>query len=188
MYRAVTLLALEAGIDTRDISHLTELIRLATLDPMGGPYGDRMIVDGRDITDELRAQNVDLNVSKVSAVKGVRVALVEHQRRIAEQGPIVMVGRDIGTVVLPEAKCKVYLNASAEVRARRRVCEMTNLGHDTSYNRVANELRARDDIDSHRLESPLRPAEGALIIETDCMSVDQITDTVIRRFRPEQWS
>jgi cytidylate kinase len=188
MYRAVTLLALEAGIDARDEAALTELSRRSAIDPVGGPSGDRLTVDGRDVTDELRARNVDLRVSQVSAVKGVRVALVEQQRIIAGQGPIVMVGRDIGTVVLPDAKGKVYLNASAEVRARRRVRDMTDLGRDASYDRVVNELKARDDIDSKRRESPLRPAEGALIIDTDDMSVEQIAETVLRRFRPEQWS
>ncbi len=188
MYRAVTLLALEAGIDVRDDAALTELSRRSRIDPVGGPSGDRLMVNGRDITDELRAPKVDLSVSQVSTTKGVRIALVEQQRKIAEQGPIVMVGRDIGTVVLPDAKGKVYLDASAEVRAHRRVRDVTDLGRDASYDRVVTELKARDGIDSQRKESPLRPAEGALILDTDDMSIDEIADTVMRQFRPQQWS
>ena len=185
MYRAVTLLALEAGIDLRDQAALTELTQHCRMEQLGGPSGDRLMVDGRDVTVELRARKVDSSVSLVSAVRGVRIALVERQREVAEQGPIVMVGRDIGTVVLPDAKVKVYLNASAEVRTRRRVRDMNACGRDASYDRVLEELRMRDSIDSERFESPLRPAEEALIIDTDDMSVDEIADEILRYFRPE---
>ena len=188
MYRAVTLLALEAGIDMQDQAALTELSQRSRMELIDGQSGNRLVVDGRDVTGELRAQTVDRNVSQVSAVRGVRLALVELQRKVAEQGPIVMVGRDIGTVVLPDAKIKVYLNASVEVRAQRRVREMNASGRDTPYDRVLEELQMRDSIDSERHESPLRPAEEALIIYTDAMSVDDIADTVLRHLRPEQWS
>ena len=187
MYRAVTLLALEAGIDVQDQAALTELSQRLHMELVDAPSGDRLVVDGRDVTDELRARKVDTNVSRVSAVKGVRVALVAQQRNIAAQGPIVMVGRDIGTVVLPDAKVKVYLDASAEVRAQRRVREMSANGGDASYDRVLEELQMRDAIDSRRNESPLRAAEKALIVATDDMSVCEIVDKVLELFRPEQW-
>ena len=187
MYRAVTLLALEAGIDVQDQAALTELSQRLHMELVDAPSGDRLVVDGRDVTDELRARKVDTNVSRVSAVKGVRVALVAQQRKIAAQGPIVMVGRDIGTVVLPDAKVKVYLDASAEVRAQRRVREMSANGGDASYDRVLEELQMRDAIDSRRNESPLRAAEKALIVATDDMSVCEIVDKVLELFRPEQW-
>jgi cytidylate kinase len=184
MYRAVTLLALEAGIDLLDQAALTEITQHSRMELVGGPSGDRLLVDGRDVTGELRARKVDSNVSRVSAVRGVRLALVERQREVAEQGPIVMVGRDIGTVVLPDAAVKVYLNASVEVRTSRRVRDMNESGNEASYHRVLEELQTRDSIDSERKESPLRPAEEALIIDTDDMSVDQIADKVLRHFRP----
>ena len=188
MYRAITLLALEAGIDLQDQAALTELAQHTRMELVGGPSGDRMVVDGRDVTVELRARKVDSSVSRVSAVRGVRIALVQQQREVAEQGPIVMVGRDIGTVVLPDAKVKVYLNASVEVRTRRRVREMNACGRDASYERVLEELRMRDSIDIERFESPLRPAEEALIVDTDDMSVVEIADKVLQHFRPEKWS
>ena len=188
MYRAVTLLALEAGIDMQDQAALTELSQRSPMELVDGPSGDRLVVDGRGFTGELRAQMVDRNVSQVSAVRGVRLALVEPQSNVAEQGPIVMVGRDIGTVVLPDAAVKVYLNASAEVRAQRRVLEMQAAGGDASYDRVLEELQMRDSIDSERHESPLRPAAEALIIDTDDVSVDDIADTILRNLRPDQWS
>jgi cytidylate kinase len=181
-------LALEAGIDVQDQAALTALSQRSRMELVHGPSGDRLVVDGRDVTDELRTQEVDSNVSQVSAVRGVRLALVEQQRKVAEQGPIVMVGRDIGTVVLPDAMAKVYLDASAEVRARRRVSEMNASGGDVSYDRVLEELRTRDSIDSARQESPLRPAQGALIIDTDNAGIDEIADRILRHFRPEQWS
>ena len=188
MYRGITLLALEAGIDLQDQAALTELAQHTRMEQVGGPSGDRMVVDGRDVTVELRARKVDSSVSRVSAVRGVRIALVQQQREVAEQGPIVMVGRDIGTVVLPDAKVKVYLNASVEVRTGRRVREMNASGRDASYERVLEELRMRDSIDSERFESPLRPDEEALIIDTDDMSVVEIADKVLQHFRPEKWS
>ena len=188
MYRAVTLLALEAGIDVKDQAALTELSQRSRMELIGGPSENRLVVDGRDVTSALRTQKVDSNVSRVSAVRGVRLALVEQQRKVAEQGPIVMVGRDIGTVVLPDAKVKVYLNASVEVRARRRVREMNASNRDASYGGVLEALQLRDSIDSERQESPLRPAEEAYIIDTDDMSVNEIADKVLRHFRPEQWS
>ena len=188
MYRAVTLLALEAGIDLHDQAALTELTQRSRMELVEGPSGNRLVVDGRDVTGELRARKVDSNVARVSTVRGVRIALVEQQREVAEQGPIVMVGRDIGTVVLPDAKVKVYLNASVEVRAQRRVRDMNASGRRASYDRVLEEMQMRDSIDSERHESPLRPAEEALIIDTDDMSIDEIADNVLRYFRPEQWS
>lgn len=185
MYRAVTLIALDAGIDLEDQAALTELTRHSRIELVGGPSGDRLVVDGRDVTGELRAPEVDSNVSRVSAVRGVRIELVEQQREVADQGPIVMVGRDIGTVVLPDARVKVYLNASVEVRTWRRVRDMNACGRDASYERVLEELQLRDSTDSERYESPLRPAAEALIIETDDMSVDEIAEKVLRHFRPE---
>ena len=137
-------------------------------------------MDGTDITDRLRLPEVDSNVSAVSAVSGVRRALVAQQRVIAADGPIVMCGRDIGTVVLPEADVKVFLTASAEVRAERRAAEMQGRHN---FGQVLDELRRRDRIDSERDDSPLSPAEDATLICSDHMTVEEVVLEILSKVR-----
>ena len=135
-----------------------------------------MIVGGRDVTDELRSAIVDRNVSAVSAVPGVREVLVELQREIAARGQIVMVGRDIGTVVLSDAGLKIYLDASADVRARRRHGQLIESGSDMEYETVLADLRRRDEQDSSRAVAPLRAANDAVTLPTDDLALDDVVD------------
>ncbi len=179
MYRAVTLVALNRGVELGDDEALTALATSLEMRLVPGEAGDRLLVDGEDVTDFLRESDVDRGVSQVSAVSGVRSALVEQQRAIAREGSIVMLGRDIGTVVLPKADMKVFLTASVEVRARRRYHELLENGSDISYDQVASDLERRDRIDSERAASPLRPADDATQIDTDNLGVEEIARRII---------
>jgi cytidylate kinase len=132
------------------------------------------LLDGVDITWETRRVDVEANVSPVSAYRDVRSALASQQRRIGLRGRVVMVGRDIGTVVLPEADVKIYLDASAPERARRRFNEILQRGGQADYEMVLAGVRSRDEIDSTRAFSPLRAAEDAVIIDSDKLNADEV--------------
>ena len=178
MYRAVTWIALQRGVDVRDERAVTRLaeetpIQVAPASRSDGRACD-VIVEGRDITWETRRPEVDANVSVVSAYAGVRRALSAQQRRIGQRGRVVMVGRDIGTVVLPEADLKIYLDASAEQRARRRFDEIVARGEKADYDEILSKVRERDRIDSTRAVAPLRPADDALILDSDHLNADQV--------------
>lgn len=175
MYRAVTWAAIRHGVDIADCRALASL---ASSVAMRLEAGDRLTVDGEDVTDHLRDDAVQRAVSSVSAVPGVRTALVSQQQEVAYRGPIVMVGRDIGTAVLPDARIKVFLQASAEVRARRRHDQICEGGGSISYDRVVCDLAHRDKIDSERTVSPLRPAPDAIVIDTDDMTVEQVIERI----------
>ena len=130
---------------------------------------------------ELRSSEVNNRVSLVARVSGVRSALVDQQRVLAEEGEIVMVGRDIGTVVLPNADMKIFIEASLEERAKRRWREMLSNGQDIDYQRVLCETRKRDELDTGRADSPLRPAEDAWVIKTDGLTEDDVVEFILQR-------
>jgi len=180
MYRAVTWVALEQGIDIADEEAITALaesivINIARLTVDDGRQYT-VFADGQDVTWQIRRPEVDANVSPVSAYPGVRRALTDQQRQIGRQGRIVMVGRDIGTVVLPEADLKVYLAATAEERACRRHREVLERGEEADYEKVLSAMRRRDKIDSERQAAPLRPADDAIIIDTTGLSIAEVLD------------
>ena len=138
-----------------------------------------VLIDGHDKTWEIRKPDVDANVSVVSTYPRVRHALTEQQRRIALRGGVVMVGRDIGTVVLPEADLKIYMDASVEERARRRYEECLERGDVLVYEHVLASMRRRDQIDANRELAPLLPAEDAIVISSDSLDADQILEQVL---------
>lgn len=176
MYRAVTLAALERGTDFDSDEALTALADGLVFDmKTNGDQVGRLLMDGVDVTDRLRTLDVEARVSHVAAVAGVRTALVRAQREMAEDGGIVMVGRDIGTVVLTDADLKVFLDASPETRARRRTSETEG----AEYESVLESLVRRDALDSERAVSPLRPAENAEIIATDDLTIEGVVDQII---------
>ncbi len=187
MYRAVTWTALQRAIDIEDeaaVSKLAEDIEIDITAPTnddGRQY--TVLVNGNDVTWALRRSEVDANVSAVSAYPGVRKAMVAQQRRIAGQGEAVVVGRDIGTVVLPDADLKIYLDASVEERARRRYEERSARGEDPDYDVILREMRRRDQRDSSRAMAPLRPADDAVIVDTDGLSITEVVDTVLEMAR-----
>lgn len=182
MYRAVTWLVLQRGVDVNDEAAVTDLAEQIPIDvqPASKPDGRQcdVIIEGQDITWETRRPEVEASVSQVSAYAGVRKALSLQQRRIGLRGRVVMVGRDIGTVVLPEADLKVYLDASAEERARRRYLEILARGGQADYDEILAKVIARDRIDSTRAVAPLRPAEDAVILDSDKMDADQVFEYV----------
>jgi cytidylate kinase len=182
MYRAVTWAALQRGIPIEDevaIDALAEGVRIDVVQPTandGRQYTVR--VDGEDVTWELRSAEVEKWVSPVSAYPRVRTALTAQQRRIGQAGKVVMVGRDIGTVVLPEAPLKIYLEATVEERAKRRCQESLARGAACRYEDVLRNMRRRDKIDSEREAAPLRTAEDACVINTTNLTVDQVMERV----------
>lgn len=183
MYRAVTHAAAARGIDPHDSAALTALaesldIDVSLPDPATGEPS-RVLVGGEDVTDHLRDEAVEANVSLVSRVPGVRRALVRKQQEIASRHNIVMAGRDIGTVVLPDAGLKIYLDASIEERARRRYRDFQAAGREVSAEIVQEDIRRRDQMDSEREVSPLKPADDAVIIETDGLTLDEVLERVL---------
>lgn len=181
-YRALTWLALQRGIDPSDADALARLAANAQMEvlPPSAPGGtQRVLVDGLDATPHLREPEVERQVSVVSAVPEVRARMVDLQRWLAERGPVVMAGRDIGTVVLPDAPLKVYLDAAAETRAARRLAELKRKGIVRPYGEVLAETRARDALDSGRATAPLRPADDAIVIATDALSEDEVVARIL---------
>ena len=174
MYRAVTWAALQRGIGLDDDRALAQLAASVDIRVVPREVGEGIMVDGVDVTGHLKDPQVERGVSLVSKVSGVRTALVAQQRVIADESSIVMAGRDIGTVVLPCAKVKVYLTASVSVRARRRHRELADRGEPIDCSVVMEELLRRDKIDSERSDSPLRPAEDAVHIDTDDVGVEEL--------------
>lgn len=178
MYRAITWIALQRDMNLKDEAAVTELAQKAQIDIRPPSKSDGrpcdVVIGDKDVTWDMRGSEVDANVSVVSAYVGVRKALSEQQRRIGLRGKVVMVGRDIGTVVLPDADLKVYLDASAEERARRRYDELIARGEKADYDEILKKVIERDHIDSTRAVAPLRPADDAVIIDSDKMDVEQV--------------
>ncbi len=178
MYRAITWIALQRDMNLKDEALITDLAQKAQIDIRPPSKNDGracdVIIADKDVTWDMRGGDVDSNVSIVSAYAGVRKALSEQQRRIGMRGRVVMVGRDIGTVVLPEADLKVYLDASAEERAKRRYDELIARGENADYEEILKKVIERDHIDSTRAVAPLRPADDALIIDSDKMDADEV--------------
>jgi cytidylate kinase len=183
MYRAVTWAALEKGVAIEDEAGVTALAAALSIDVVLPTIDDgrqyTVLADGEDVTWAIRQPEVDRGVSPVSAYAGVRAALTAQQRRIGGKGQIVMVGRDIGTVVLPDADLKIYLGASVETRAERRPREAEARGEPIEYATVLASMRRRDQIDSSRALAPLRAAEDAFVIDTTDMTVQQVMDKVL---------
>ncbi|MEW5829227.1 MAG: (d)CMP kinase [Chloroflexota bacterium] len=182
MYRAITWIAISRGVDVADESAVTALAESTPIDVRPPSVNDGracdVLVGDTDITWETRRAEVEGSVSIVSAYAGVRRALSKQQRRIGLRGRIVMVGRDIGTVVLPEADLKVYLDASAGERARRRYEEIVARGGQADYETILAGVRERDRIDSTRDIAPLRAAEDAVVINSDRLGIGQVFEKI----------
>ncbi len=183
MYRALTLAALRRGIDPDDAERLGKLAREARV--LIGPPTVRdgraytVLLDGADVTWDIRAASVDATVSLVARVQAVRDAMVEQQRGLAQRGRVVMVGRDIGTVVLPKAERKIYLTASAAERAKRREEELRSRGEVRPRQELLQEILRRDKLDSERAVAPLKAADDAIVVQTDGLSVGQALEKVV---------
>jgi CMP/dCMP kinase len=183
MYRAVTWLVLLRGVEVHDEPAVTAVAEGASIDvePASQPDGRTcdVIIGGQNVTWETRAPQVEANVSIVAAYRGVRHAMSEQQRRIGQRGHVVMVGRDIGTVVLPDADLKIYLDASVEERARRRHEQDVVRGAPSNLENTLRAVRERDRIDSTRDVAPLRAASDAVVLDSDKLSADEVFKKVL---------
>jgi len=177
MYRAVTCVCLDRRISTDDEAAVTELAESVSIEITPPTEDDgrqyTVLVDGEDVTWAIRSPAVNANVSQVSAYAGVRTELVRQQRQIASGGRVVMAGRDIGTVVLPNADLKIFLVAGVEERAQRRWHQLQMRGEEADLGQVLASLQRRDEIDSHRKLSPLRPADDACVLDTTGHSIKE---------------
>lgn len=175
MYRAATVAAIDANADFNDLESLAETAEAMDIEARSGPDGETLVfVNGADITERLRSHEVDSKVSIVSAVPRVREVMVKAQRKLAAGGGMVMVGRDIGTVVLTDADSKIFLTATLRTRAERRYNEMKDRPDMPPFEEVLEIMERRDGIDSSRETSPLKPAVDAVILETDNLTVEQV--------------
>ena len=179
MYRAVTWLALHKNISASDQDALASLAD--TLSIKADDVGSSIEINGISLKDELVEPRIVDHVSQISKHDGVRLALVTQQRLLASTKHIVMVGRDIGTIVLPDANLKIYITASLPVRARRRWLELKDKGVEVNYSQIVGSIKKRDIIDSNRSNSPLAIAEDAWKINTDNLSAKQVTELIIQK-------
>lgn len=180
MYRAVTLAALRKGIDLKDHDCLTRLARDVSVALLpDGNGGLKVLLNGENVSEDIRSQEVSKNVSLVAMVPGVRKRLVELQRAMAARGGVVMEGRDIGTVVLPDAPVKVFLTATHVERAKRRREELAAKGNLIDQEQMEKEILMRDQIDSTREADPLTQAEDAVVIDSTSFSVKEVVDMIM---------
>jgi cytidylate kinase len=186
MYRAVTLAALQRGVPASDRPAVERIAEEIDIDVHPASVDDNrlydVVADGQDVTWAIRSREVDAHVSQVSAYSGVRQAMTRRQREIGLRGRVVMVGRDIGTVVLPEADLKLYVVASLEERARRRHQELLDRGEVADREAIQAAMAERDRYDSSRALAPLRPAEDARILDTTELTADEAANHILQEF------
>ena len=174
MYRMIALYALENSIDLQDSKAIETMLKNTKLDIVGNQF----FLNGKDVSDEIRTPRVSAIVSPVSAIKEVRVKLVDLQREISKGKSVILDGRDIGTVVFPSGDVKIYLVASPEERAKRRLKQYEEKGVEADYESVLASIKERDFIDSTRKESPLKKAEDAHEIDSSTMSIDEVVEVI----------
>lgn len=179
MYRALTWKALELGIDLADEERLGRLAQESRIDLVAHADGDRVLIDGADVTEVIRHPRVTSRVSEVARVPAVRTVLVERQQALGKSGGVVAEGRDIGTVVFPQASVKIFLVASSGERARRRAQDLAQAGHAVDLAALEAEIVRRDGLDSARAVAPLRPAEDAIHVDSDRLSIDEVVETIL---------
>ena len=183
MYRAVALLARRAGLgpelDAEDRKAVVGFAERLGVGFRGDPRAQRVFLDGDDVTEALRSPDVSQLASVVSAIPEVRRQMVRRQRELAARSGGVVEGRDIGTVVFPDATLKIFLTAEPEVRARRRFDELSRRGVAARWEDVLEEQRERDRRDSTRPDSPMRPAEGAVIVDTSLLTLPEVVEAVV---------
>ncbi len=176
MYRAITRLATERGIEAGDAEAVTELAQSVHL----RVDGDRVWADGIELTDGIYDADFAEALPRVSAIRGVREALVAQQRKLGEGVGVVMAGRDIGTVVFPDAAHKFFLTASLDEKVRRRAAQYERRGERVDPEVMRREVEARDRVDTQRAVAPLKPAGDAVVIDTDNLDVDEMVDLIVR--------
>ncbi len=181
MYRAVALWALRLNVATSDMHRLEQLAEAAQIEL--AMQDDRVLLNGEDVSEAIREPQVSQAASQVSAVPGVRRALLALQRKMAETSSVVMEGRDIGSVVFPKAQVKIFLDADPQERARRRALELAQDGQNASVDAVAGELIQRDERDRTRKEAPLVQAPDAQLVDTTGLTLDEVEEIILRLVR-----
>jgi len=179
MYRAVALWALEQGVDTRDMHRMEQLALAADIKLAPG----RIFLNGGDVSDAIRAPEVTNGASRVAVLPGVRRALVAKQRAIGERASVVMEGRDIGTVVFPDADVKIFLDARPEERVRRRLLEERAKGATVDESALAREMDERDRRDSTRADAPLTQAPDAIYLDSTALNIDEVAEAILKIIR-----
>jgi len=179
MYRAITLGLMDNGISLRDLSSIEEFLNTVKIEFGDSSSGSKIYLNGRDITDKIRSTAVTEKVSAVSAIGVIRESMVQIQRKIGGNTDCVLEGRDIGTVVFPDADFKFFLVADVEVRARRRLKDLDELGEEQTINEMIADIRRRDELDSTRDHSPLVKAEGAIEIDTGKLTIDGQIEKIV---------
>ena len=180
LYRGVALAARDRGVSWADEAGVAAVAVEAELGFASQDDGTpRLLLDGQDRADEIRTPEMSAAASQVSAYPGVRRALLEMQRDLGREGGVVLEGRDIGTVVFPDAEVKLFLTASAEERARRRVLDLRNRGTEADYDEMLAKIRSRDEADSTRAIAPLRPAEDAVILDSTSLDLESVVQHVL---------
>jgi cytidylate kinase len=185
MYRALALKVLRQGVDLADDARLEELIRTTEIDLRETEGRLAVLLDGVDVADEIRTPEVSQMASKVSALRSVRRRMLELQRAMGKRGSVVAEGRDIGTVIFPEAEVKVFLDASVRERARRRYDELKAAGRAVDLDETRREIEERDKRDSERDVAPLRRADDAMMIDSSAVDAERVAAMVLARIRNE---
>ncbi len=189
MYRALALKAIRAGIDTHDREKVSSLLSDTDISIEYENGSQKVILDGEDVSDKIRTDEVSMGASAVSAIPEVRVKLVELQQKIASDNPVVMDGRDIGTHVLPDAQVKIFLTASARERALRRYREQKEKGIlSKSLEELEKEIEIRDYNDSNRAQSPLRQADDAILLDTSNLTIEESAEKILGIVRAKGFS
>ncbi|MBQ0083825.1 MAG: (d)CMP kinase [Clostridiales bacterium] len=178
LYRTVGLYFLRKGINTELKCDVEEILKEITVEIKFVDDSQHVFLNGEDVSEEIRTPEASMMASAVSAVPCVRAFLLEMQRKLARENNVLMDGRDIGTVVLPNAQVKIFLTASAKVRAQRRYDELTAKGMTVDYNEVLADIEKRDYNDSHRDIAPLKPAEDSVTVDTSELNVEQVIETL----------
>lgn len=178
MYRALAYKAIEGGIDIKDVDLIEDMLSSTELDIAYNELGQRIILDGADVSDRIRTAAISMGASDISAIPYVRQWLLDMQKDIAKKNDCIMDGRDIGTIILPDADVKIFLTASVEERATRRYKELIAKGEDVTFEDVIEDVKTRDYNDSHRAVSPLKKADDAIEVDTTGMDVDGSVDAV----------
>lgn len=185
MYRALTLAVIEGSIDIKDAPKIIDLAHKIRIDLVSKPDGSlKVLLDNRDVSVEIRQMRITKLVSDIAKIKEVREVMLHLQRRLGKQSDSILDGRDIGTVVFPDADRKFYLDAHFEERTNRRYKELKELKHEVTVDHVAKDLSNRDTIDSTREHAPLKKADDAIYVDTTYMSIDEVVDALLKDIKP----
>ena len=183
LYRLVALSALNQGVDLQDEQAIADIARQLQVKFDIAGNTTRIVLDGNDVTDAIRHENVSMSASLIAAYPMVRSALLQRQKDFAQAPGLVADGRDMGTTVFPEAQVKIFLTASAEARAERRFKQLHEKGVEVNMAELVSDIKARDDRDTQRATSPLKPADDALVLDSTSLTIDQVLSAILAQVR-----